>query len=108
MITRYAGFDAVTLANNHINDFGDATVNLTVRTLDSHGIGHFGINYGNQPYASQVRNTGVNVLSSIKAPQAPPRARSRQRVPASSLASGHPHTSCTLKVLITLSYSFDL
>ena len=41
------------LANNHLNDYGDKPVNLTVNILKKLGIQSFGINYG--PYdAPQV------------------------------------------------------
>ena len=41
------------LANNHMNDYGDKPVNLTVNILKKLGIQSFGINYG--PYdAPQV------------------------------------------------------
>jgi hypothetical protein len=37
-----AGFDAVSMANNHANDFGDRGRNSTRKTLDSLGIAHAG------------------------------------------------------------------
>ncbi|XP_078372030.1 capsule biosynthesis protein CapA-like [Oculina patagonica] len=42
----FAGFDAVTLANNHMNDFGSKGVNFTVQVLQEVGIKYFGISYG--------------------------------------------------------------
>lgn len=41
VLTR-GGVDVVTLANNHIRDFGDASVLDTIETLDRAGIAHFG------------------------------------------------------------------
>ena len=38
----YAGFDCVTLANNHINDYGAEGVLETLSLLDSRGIDHVG------------------------------------------------------------------
>ena len=49
----FAGFDVMLLANNHMNDYGDKPVNLTVNILKKLGIQSLGINYG--PYdAPQV------------------------------------------------------
>ena len=42
----YAGFDLVTLANNHMNDYGEDPVNFTVQSFKNVGIKAFGINYG--------------------------------------------------------------
>ena len=42
----FAGFDAVTLANNHINDFSAEGVNFTVKTIKKAKIKHFGDSYG--------------------------------------------------------------
>ncbi|KAK2570293.1 Capsule biosynthesis protein CapA [Acropora cervicornis] len=42
----FAGFDAVTLANNHINDFSEEGVNFTVETIERAKIKHFGDSYG--------------------------------------------------------------
>lgn len=39
---RYSGFDCVTLANNHLFDYGVAGVKETIRTLDERGIDHVG------------------------------------------------------------------
>ncbi|KAJ7392940.1 hypothetical protein OS493_008181 [Desmophyllum pertusum] len=41
------GFDVVTLANNHLNDFGSIGVNFTVQVLKEAGIKYFGVSYGN-------------------------------------------------------------
>ncbi|KAJ7392937.1 hypothetical protein OS493_008177, partial [Desmophyllum pertusum] len=43
----FAGFDVVTLANNHLNDFGSIGVNFTVQVLKKAGIKYFGVSYGN-------------------------------------------------------------
>ncbi|KAL9967851.1 hypothetical protein ACROYT_G026149 [Oculina patagonica] len=42
----FAGFDAVTVANNHFNDFGSKGANFTVEILKKEGIKYFGISYG--------------------------------------------------------------
>lgn len=39
---KYAGFDCVTLANNHFLDYGEQGVSETLATLDKHGIDHVG------------------------------------------------------------------
>ena len=49
----FAGFDAVTVANNHFNDFGSEGANFTVETLKKAGIKYFGVSYGNYD-SSQV------------------------------------------------------
>lgn len=38
----YAGFDCVTLANNHFRDYGDPGVKETIEVLDAKGIEHVG------------------------------------------------------------------
>ena len=43
---RYAGFDAVTLANNHFNDFGDEGVTSSLRVLKDAAVKYFGVSYG--------------------------------------------------------------
>ena len=46
LVPSFAGFDAVTLANNHFNDFGSEGVRLTVDILKKTGIKYFGDSYG--------------------------------------------------------------
>ena len=43
---RFAGFDAVTLANNHLNDFGAKGANFTVEVLKKTGVKYFGDSHG--------------------------------------------------------------
>ncbi|KAL9967844.1 hypothetical protein ACROYT_G026142 [Oculina patagonica] len=43
---RFAGFDAVTVANNHLNDFGSEGANYTAEVLKKTGIQYFGVTYG--------------------------------------------------------------
>ena len=43
---RFAGFDAVTLANNHFNDFGTNGAKFTIEVLRKTGIKYFGVSYG--------------------------------------------------------------
>ncbi|XP_068716608.1 capsule biosynthesis protein CapA-like isoform X2 [Montipora foliosa] len=42
----FAGFDAVSIANNHMNDFSSEGVDFTVETLKKTGIKPFGNSYG--------------------------------------------------------------
>ena len=43
---RFAGFDAVTLANNHLNDFGEKGANFTFEVLKKTGVKYIGVTYG--------------------------------------------------------------
>ncbi|XP_028514572.1 uncharacterized protein LOC110237992 [Exaiptasia diaphana] len=43
---KFAGFDLLTLANNHLNDYKTKPVNFTVEILKNNGILPFGYNYG--------------------------------------------------------------
>lgn len=45
-IFRFAGFDILTLANNHINDYKTRPINYTVDLLQQHGILSFGYSFG--------------------------------------------------------------
>ena len=57
---RFAGFDVMTLANNHMNDYGEKPINLTRTTLKRLGIKTFGISYG--PFdASQVSDVTMSL-----------------------------------------------
>ena len=47
----FAGFDVMTLANNHLNDFGELPVDYTVNALKEIGIKTVGVTYG--PYNSR-------------------------------------------------------
>ena len=50
----------MTLANNHMNDYGEKPINLTRTTLKRLGIKTFGISYG--PFdASQVSDVTVSL-----------------------------------------------
>ena len=42
----FAGFDAVTLAKNHLNDFVSEGATLTADVFKKTGVKYFGINYG--------------------------------------------------------------
>ena len=46
LLISFAGFDAVTLANNHLNDFGSEGANNSVEVLKKTGIQYFGISFG--------------------------------------------------------------
>ena len=50
----FAGFDVLTLANNHLNDFGSQGANFTVDVLKKTGMQYFGITYGKYD-SSQVQ-----------------------------------------------------
>ncbi|KAK3730371.1 hypothetical protein QZH41_008009 [Actinostola sp. cb2023] len=43
---KYAGFDIMNLANNHLNDYKTKPINYTVKLLREHGIHSFGYNFG--------------------------------------------------------------
>ncbi|KAK3730375.1 hypothetical protein QZH41_020666 [Actinostola sp. cb2023] len=43
---KYAGFDIMNLANNHLNDYKTKPINYTVKLLREHGIHSFGYNCG--------------------------------------------------------------
>jgi poly-gamma-glutamate capsule biosynthesis protein CapA/YwtB (metallophosphatase superfamily) len=45
-ISRFAGFDIMSLANNHLNDYGEKPVNFTRNILSNAGIESFGSNFG--------------------------------------------------------------
>ena len=50
-----AGFDAVSLSNNHFLDGGEVSVAVTVRELELHGIGTTGVVFGHkQTYRKQT------------------------------------------------------
>ncbi|XP_028394548.1 uncharacterized protein LOC114518759 [Dendronephthya gigantea] len=51
---REAGFDLVSLANNHLNDYGAAAVKWTRKTLEKAHLEYFGVNYGRDPYKNQI------------------------------------------------------
>ena len=53
LLLSFAGFDVVTLANNHLNDFGSEGVDFTVDILKKTGVKYFGVTYGKYD-ASQV------------------------------------------------------
>ena len=42
----FAGFDVVSLANNHLNDFGSKGANFTAQVLKEAGLKYFGVSYG--------------------------------------------------------------
>lgn len=69
----FAGFDAVTLANNHINDFSAEGVNFTVETIDKAKIKHFGDSYGEwnssqKPLIVEVKGTKIGFLGYCDTP----------------------------------------
>ena len=62
---RFAGFDAVTLANNHFNDFGAKGANFTVEVLKKTGVKYFGVTYGKYD-TSQVSITCSDIQQWFK------------------------------------------
>lgn len=46
-VLKYLGVDAVSLANNHVYDYGKKGLNETIRTLEENGVKYFGI--GDKP-----------------------------------------------------------
>ncbi len=58
-----AGFDVVTLANNHIMDFGDTALINTMLTLDTLGIAHCGagVNYDAARQPAIISRNGVKI-----------------------------------------------
>ena len=68
LFVSFAGFDVVTLANNHLNDFASKGANFTVQVLKGVGITYFGVNYGtfNSPQAStKDYNTTKDVINTV-------------------------------------------
>ncbi|XP_015778094.1 PREDICTED: capsule biosynthesis protein CapA-like [Acropora digitifera] len=69
----FAGFDAVTLANNHINDFSAEGVKFTVETIEKAKIKHFGDSYGEwnssqKPLIVEVKGTKIGFLGYCDTP----------------------------------------
>jgi len=54
LLLSFAGFDVMTLANNHLNDFGSEGANFTVEVLKKTAVKYFGITYGKYD-SSQVQ-----------------------------------------------------
>jgi poly-gamma-glutamate synthesis protein (capsule biosynthesis protein) len=63
---RFAGFDVVSIANNHIWDWGKDALTDTVLHLDEAGIGHVGAGRNaaeaNQPFIAQLDDTKIAML----------------------------------------------
>ena len=61
-----SGITAVTLANNHIMDFGDVGLSDTIRLLDEHGIEHLGagenLAAARKALVKDIRGTKVGIL----------------------------------------------
>ncbi|XP_068756495.1 capsule biosynthesis protein CapA-like [Montipora capricornis] len=69
----FAGFDAVSIANNHMNDFSSDGVDFTVETLKKTGIKHFGNSYGGwsssqEPLIMEVKGTKIGFLGYCDSP----------------------------------------
>ena len=63
LLPRFAGFDAVTLANNHFNDFGSEGATLTADVLKRIGVKYFGINFGKYDSPQVLTNWMGNFLA---------------------------------------------
>ncbi|XP_022782650.1 uncharacterized protein LOC111323536 [Stylophora pistillata] len=60
----FSGFDAVTVANNHLNDFGSRGANFTVEVLKRTGIKHFGISFGKYDTSQEpliLKKNGIKI-----------------------------------------------
>ncbi|XP_068716607.1 capsule biosynthesis protein CapA-like isoform X1 [Montipora foliosa] len=69
----FAGFDAVSIANNHMNDFSSEGVDFTVETLKKTGIKPFGNSYGGwsssqKPLIMEVKGTKIGFLGYCDSP----------------------------------------
>ncbi len=51
---KYAGFKAMSLANNHINNYGEEGLNQTIEKLEKNNIGYF---YNQKAWFTQVKGT---------------------------------------------------
>lgn len=64
---KYSGFGVVTMANNHIMDFGDAGLQSTVKVLDENGISHFGtgntLDEARKPLIKEVNGIKIAFLN---------------------------------------------
>ena len=62
LFVSFAGFDVVTVANNHLYDFASKGANFTVQVLKGAGIKYFGISYGtwNSSQASREYSSPAN------------------------------------------------
>ena len=65
-LLKWAGFDCVTLANNHFYDYGNIGVNETLLSLDKAGIDHVGGGRNNQDASIiHYKRIGENVIGII-------------------------------------------
>ena len=64
---KYAGFIAVTLANNHFRDYGETGVSTTLAYLDRHGIAHVGggldLESASKPLHVSIGGKSVTILN---------------------------------------------
>ncbi|KAM7439661.1 hypothetical protein ABFA07_010983 [Porites harrisoni] len=72
---RFAGFDAVTLANNHLNDFGEKGANFTCEVLKKTGVKYIGVTYGKydtsqEPLILEVKGLKIGFLGYCDSPSA--------------------------------------
>lgn len=71
----FAGFDVVTIANNHMNDFGSEGVNFTAAVLKNTGIKYFGVSYGKwdspqEPLIVEAKGLRIGFLGYCDTPSA--------------------------------------
>lgn len=66
-ILKAAGFDAVTLANNHFGDYGNDGVSNSIRTFKENGLEYFGggmnINEANTTFVKDIAGTKVAFIN---------------------------------------------
>lgn len=64
---KYAGFDGVTLANNHLKDYGEQSILMTLNALDEMSIDHVGggktLRYSQLPLFFNVDNKKIAIIN---------------------------------------------
>ena len=58
---KYAGFDVIQLANNHMADYGSKGIKNTIETLQRYGIGYIGVSHGTRQKAFVKTINGVKI-----------------------------------------------
>lgn len=63
----YAGFDGVTLANNHLKDYGEQSILMTLNALDEMSIDHVGggktLRYSQLPLVVSIGNKKIAIIN---------------------------------------------
>lgn len=64
---KYGGFDGVTLANNHLNDYGEQAITITFRELNSSGINSVGagrtLDESNKPLIKEIYGKKIAIVN---------------------------------------------